>query len=308
MPHIDIRGVPHFYRWVTAAGQTADDTAAENPSEDAISQHRPTKPVMVFIHGWGGSLRYWLSTAQSLTDRFDCLLYDLRGFGQSRLPRPLSPDVAALGYELEGYADDLALLLDHLGLERIYLNAHSTGASVAVLFLNRYGDRVHRAVLTCSGIFEYVPWAFKLFHQASRGVVALRPAWLSRLPGVDRLFMTRFLYRPIPKLERIAFLEDYLLADGEAAMGTVYTAVSQQAAEVMPKEFAALQVPTLLVSGEHDQIIPAQLGTNAAALNPRIEQVTISDTAHFPMLEDPEVYRRHLASFLSPVRLQNELS
>ncbi len=286
MAYVDIRGVPHFYRWVTATGER--------------DQHQPSKPVMVFIHGWGGSLRYWMSTAQALTDHFDCLLYDLRGFGRSRIPRPLSPDVAALGYELEGYADDLALLLDHLGLEQVYLNAHSTGASIAVLFLNRYGDRVQQAVLTCSGIFEYVPWAFKLFHQASRGVVALRPSWLSRIPGVDQVFMTRFLYRPIPKPERIAFLEDYLLADGEAAMGTVYTAVSQRASEEMPKEFAALQVPTLLISGEHDQIIPAQLGINAAALSSQVEQVTIPNTAHFPMLEDPSTYHQHLKSFLAP--------
>ncbi|MGB3614638.1 MAG: alpha/beta hydrolase, partial [Elainellaceae cyanobacterium] len=252
----------------------------------------------VFIHGWGGSLRYWISTAQALTDNFDCLLYDMRGFGRSPLPRPVPADVAALGYELEGYADDLALLLDHLALERVCLNAHSTGASIAVLFVNRHRDRVEQAILTCSGIFEYVPWAFALFHQASRGVVALRPRWLSRIPGVDRLFMSRFLYQPIPQAERRAFLEDYLQANGEAAMGTVYTAVSKRASEVMPKEFAALERPTLLVSGEHDQIIPAQLGVNAAALSSQVEHVIIPNTAHFPMLEAPSVYRQRIESFL----------
>lgn len=288
MAYATIRGVPHFYQWVTATGE---------------NRHQPHKPVMVFIHGWGGSLRYWLSTATALTDRFDCLLYDLRGFGRSPLPRPISTEVAALGYELEGYADDLALLLDHLELDRVSLNAHSTGASVAVLFMNRYGDRVEQGILTCSGIFEYVPLAFKLFHQASRGVVALRPDWLSKIPGVDRLFMSRFLYRPIPKAERLAFLEDYLLADGEAAMGTVYTAVSKRASEMMPAAFEALTRPTLLVSGEHDQIIPARLGTNAAQLSPLVEQVVIPDTAHFPMLESPAVYRQHINAFLQPATL-----
>jgi len=287
MAYATIRGVPHFYRWITATGEQ--------------DQHQPTKPVMVFIHGWGGSLRYWLSTARALSDDFDCLLYDLRGFGRSPLPRPISADVAALSYELDVYADDLALLLDHLKLKRVCLNAHSTGASIAVLFVNRYCDRVDQAILTCSGIFEYVPLAFLLFHQASRGVVALRPAWLSRIPGVDRLFMSRFLYQPIPKPERQAFLEDYLQADGEAAMGTVYTAVSKQASETMPKEFAGLNRPTLLISGQHDQIIPAQLGTNAAALSPHVEQVVIPNTAHFPMLEAPAIYRQQIESFLQPV-------
>lgn len=289
MAYATVRGVPHFYQWVTATGEH--------------DQHQPDKPVMVFIHGWGGSLRYWLSTAAKLTDRYDCLLYDLRGFGRSRMPRPIASDVLTLGYELEGYADDLALLLDQLGVAQASLNAHSTGASIAVLFANRYAERVEQVILTCSGIFEYVPWAFKLFHQASRGVVALRPAWLSQIPGVDRLFMSRFLYRPIPKAERQAFLEDYLLADGEAAMGTVYTAVSQRASEIMPQAFAALSRPTLLVSGEHDQIIPAALGANAAQLSDLVDHVVIPDTAHFPMLEAPALYHQCIDAFLQPATL-----
>lgn len=67
MPLIKIRGVEHFYEWIR-------------------NQSGKTKPVMVFVHGWAGSGRYWESTAEALADDFDCLLYDLRGFGRSRLP------------------------------------------------------------------------------------------------------------------------------------------------------------------------------------------------------------------------------
>lgn len=285
MPYIQIRDVNHYYEWITE-------------SRDA----RPSgKPVMVFLHGWGGSARYWESTAWAIADTFDCLLYDLRGFGRSN---QIPDQASALSYELETYAEDLAHLLDTLGLQRIYLNAHSAGASIATFFLNLYPERVNRAILTCSGIFEYDKRAFDAFHQFGGYVVRFRPRWLYGLPLMDRLFMQRFLHRPLPGTISRAFLNDFLMANYAAALGTIYTCVSKRASEVMPQEFARLSVPTLLVSGARDIIIPADLGRKAAALNPQIEHIVMPDTAHFPMLEDAAQYLQHIRQFLGIETLQ----
>jgi len=275
MPTVDVRGVDHYYEWIRRS---------ENSH----------KPVMVFIHGWGGSGRYWRSTAEAIADNFDCLLYDLRGFGRS----VLSKNAPNLGYAMEDYADDLAILLDALNLKRVYLNAHSMGASLATFFLNRYSDRVHQAILTCNGIFEYNAFAFAAFHKAGGYVVKLRYNWFLKFPLADRMFMARFLHRPIPKSDRLEFLEDYLKADGAAAAGTIYTSVSKSAVETMPKEFAKLTVPTLMVSGEKDIIIPAKMGRQAAALNDKIQYAELPKTAHFPMLEDKTAYLNTINEFL----------
>ena len=275
MPTVDVRGVNHYYEWI-------------RHSENSI------KPVMVFIHGWGGSSRYWRSTAEAIADDFDCLLYDLRGFGRSTLP-PNAPD---LGYAMEDYADDLAILLAALNIQRVYLNAHSMGASIATFFLNRYCDKVQQAILTCNGIFEYNALAFAAFHKAGGYVVKFRYNWFLKFPFADRMFMARFLHRPIPKSDRLAFLEDFLLADQEAAAGTIYTSVSKEAVETMPQEFAKLTVPTLMVSGEKDIIIPAEMGRQAAALNDMIQYVELPNTAHFPMLEDKTAYLNTIKKFL----------
>ena len=289
MPTIAVRGVSHYYEWITASSQP--DTVAA-PSG---------KPVMVFVHGWGGSARYWESTAHAIAQDFDCLLYDLRGFGRSQAApadQPIPPDY----YELEHFADDLADLLDQLHLPRVYLNAHSAGASIATFFLNRYPERVAKAILTCSGIFEYDARAFAAFHTFGGYVVKYRPRWLYGLPFVDRLFMQRFLHRPIPTDISQAFLNDFLMADYATARGTIYTCVSQRASEVMPQEFAQLRVPTLLIAGERDKIIPAPLGERAASLNPQhIQLIVMPNTAHFPMLEDTPTYLAHLRDFLAPL-------
>jgi pimeloyl-ACP methyl ester carboxylesterase len=249
------------------------------------------KPVMVFIHGWGGSSRYWRTTAQSLSDRFDCLLYDLRGFGRS----PNSPTQT---YELEAYAEDLRELLDSLALNRVYLNSHSMGASIATIFASSYPQRVEKLILTCNGIFEYNKLAFETFYLFGGYVVKFRYPWFTKIPTLDRLFMARFLHRPIPASERRAFLEDFVLADAQAALGTIYTSVSEKAVIMMPQKFAQLEIPTLLISGAKDIIIPASLGRQAASLNDKIKYVEIPATAHFPMLEDPTTYLEEVNNFL----------
>ena len=276
MPIVDVRGVNHYYEWV-------------RQSENS------TKPVMVFVHGWGGSGRYWRSTAKAIADEFDCLLYDLRGFGRSSIPE----NAPELSYGMEDYAEDLAALLDALNLERVYLNAHSMGASIATFFLNRYSERVQQAILTCNGIFEYDARAFAAFHKFGGYVVKFRYNWFLKFPFADKMFMARFLHRPIDKSDRVAFLEDFLLADYEAAVGTIYTSVSKQAVETMPQEFAKLTVPTLMVSGEKDIIIPAKMGREAAALNnEHIQYVELPKTSHFPMLEDKTAYLNTIREFL----------
>ncbi|QLE56908.1 alpha/beta fold hydrolase [Nostoc sp. TCL26-01] len=302
MPFINVRGVEHYYEWIK---QSSTDVA---------------KPVMVFLHGWAGSARYWTSTANALSDKFDCLLYDLRGFGRSQgkpTVIPASESVAEsestpeklqaiqeLTYELAEYAEDLAVLLDKLQLQRVYINAHSMGASVATLFFNSYPQRVERGILTCSGIFEYDEQAFTAFHKFGGYVVKFRPQWLGKIPFVDKMFMARFLHRPIPKTESQAFLQDFLDADYDTALGTIFTSVSKAQAELMPQEFANLQVSTLLIAGEYDQIIPAAMGRQAAALNDKVEFVMIPNTGHFPMLEDAPTYLQKVREFLQVPALE----
>ena len=280
MSYLKVRGVDHYYQWIKQ------------------NTHSP-KDVMVFIHGWGGSARYWEAVAQTLSEQFDCLLYDLRGFGRSQ-PSPTSADQVKSVYDLETYAIDLAIMLDLLGLEQVYLHAHSTGSSIAALFLNRYPERVQKAILACNGVFEFEAKAFEQFHKFGSYVVKFRPKWMCSVPGLAEVFMARFLTQPIPHHQKVQFLTDFVEADYQAALGTMLTAVSKDAADSMPAEFSQLPRPTLLISGERDRIIPAEMGAKAAELNHQmITHQVISKTGHFPMLEAPDQYLNLVAEFMA---------
>jgi proline iminopeptidase len=295
MSYICVRGVEHYYEWIRQPEATEK------------------KPVMVFIHGWCGSAKYWESTAKALANKFDCLLYDLRGFGRSLLatsgtsvPRQSQsvlsaeslPTKAEMTYALEDYAEDLAALLEALAVDRVYINGHSMGASIATFFLNLYPQRAEKAILTCSGIFEYDEKLFAAFHKFGEYVVKFRPRWLARVPLADKMFMKRFLYRPLDRHISKAFLADFLIADYQAALNTIFTSVNERAAQLMPQEFAKLTVPTLIVAGERDRIIPASMGREAAALNEKVDFVMIPNTGHFPMLEDAATYLQCVQEFL----------
>ena len=282
MSYLKVRGVDHYYEWIK------DESGSKQP-----------KDVMVFLHGWGGSARYWEPVAHTLSAQFDCLLYDLRGFGRSQPSLGASQDQIKSVYDIETYAVDLAFFLEELALEQVYIHAHSTGASIAALFLNRYPERVKKAILACNGIFEFEAKAFEQFHKFGTWVVKIRPKVMLAVPGLEHLFMARFLTQSIPRSQKVEFLEDFVLADYQAALGTMLTAVSKESADTMPSEFSALPCPTLLISGECDRIIPADMGAKAAALNAKITHQIIPQTGHFPMLEEPDQYLEQVSTFLT---------
>jgi pimeloyl-ACP methyl ester carboxylesterase len=264
-----------FYEWVTVTGD------------------RTERPVLVFVHGWGGSARYWKATATALSDRYDCLLYDLKGFGRSQIQ-------AGSTSSLISCVADLMALLAALDVDRLSLIAHSMGSSIAALFLGDHGAKVDRAILTCGGIFEYNERAFQAFYKFGSGVVKFRPKWIAQVPGMDWLVMQRFLHRPLPQSDRREFLEDFLMADNGAALGTMFDAVSGAMAIALPQVYAGLSMPTLMISGQYDRIIPVKLGKAAAALNPAIEFTVMPDVGHFPMLEAAPEFLVRVRGFLQP--------
>ncbi|MBX2862197.1 MAG: alpha/beta hydrolase [Leptolyngbyaceae cyanobacterium MAG.088] len=276
MAYVTLNGVDHYYEWIC----------------DGPQGHRP---ALVFLHGWGGSARYWERTAHAMKHQFDCLLYDLRGFGRSSAASSTSAELGSL----ESFAEDLDCLLTTLNLERVFLSAHSMGASVALYFLNSFSQRVSKTILVCNGSFEYDELAFKAFHRFGSYVVMFRPSWLLHFPFAPQMFMSRFLKGQIPDADKKIFLNDFLQADAATALGTLKASVSKHATEAMPQAFAAINVPTLMISGQYDKITPAELGRQAASLSTHIKYVEVPGTGHFPMLEDAETYLSIVRAFLN---------
>ncbi|WP_126147359.1 alpha/beta fold hydrolase [Synechococcus elongatus] len=251
---------------------------------------------ILYLHGWGGSRRNWQPMAQALEDCGAGLALDWRGFGEAR-SQPAGQD-----YSLQATVADVVALLDQLALSPVRIVAHSWGCSIALLFAQAYPDRCDRLLLTASGLFTYSPIAFAIFQQISQLLVRSRSPLWQQIPGLDRLILSRFCHRPLDPATTRSFLADFLQADTEAAIGSLQDAVSANAIEQLGQAWRSIAVPTLLISGQFDQIAPVALAEQAATLSDRCRQVVIPQVGHLPMLEDPTTFAAIARPFLQAPR------
>ncbi|HEX4933058.1 MAG TPA: alpha/beta fold hydrolase, partial [Gemmatimonadaceae bacterium] len=93
---------------------------------------------IVFIHGFPHHRGLWAAQVGALLDRARCIALDLRGFGESTVAPP---------YSVDRYADDVAVLLDALKVERAVICGLSMGGYVALAFWRRHRARVRALVL-----------------------------------------------------------------------------------------------------------------------------------------------------------------
>jgi pimeloyl-ACP methyl ester carboxylesterase len=106
----------------------------------AVDEHpNPGAPPLVLLHGIGSRGETWRDMAAPLNTRFHLYIVDHRGHGDSAKPDS--------GYLLDNYADDLAALIDNLGLASPAILGHSLGALVAMTWAARHPSRARRIVL-----------------------------------------------------------------------------------------------------------------------------------------------------------------
>jgi len=194
-------------------------------------------PVMTHLHGFGLSGRYLLPTAEALAGDFHTLVPDLPGFGRSG--NPATP----LG--IVGLAHAAAAFLDAKGIARATLVGNSMGCPVIVEFARRYPERIDRAVLVSpAGGVRNQPLPRAALQLAQDGLreptrmlrVAVPDYLRFGVPSTVRLFraLTRF-----PSLDRLL----------------------------------ALRVPTLVVLGDRDPLMPTPQRVRTIAT--RVENPTV---------------------------------
>src|SRR5437660_918442 len=97
--------------------------------------------VVVQIHGAGFGHQNFEPITPLMTQRYQVLDLDLRGYGESDRPRG--------GYSMKVWSDDVAALLDHLGIEKAHVHGTSMGSMVAQQFAVDHHDRLRSLILSC---------------------------------------------------------------------------------------------------------------------------------------------------------------
>jgi len=254
--------------------------------------------AVVFLHGFGASLRNWDDIRPLLVPGPSYFFLDLKGFGMSSRPRDEH-------YALEDQARIVSSFISRqIRASKVVLVGHSYGAAVAVLVHLARVDSKEASELSGLVLIDGTLYP----HDLPPFVVHLRTPLWNQL--VTRLLSCRFQVRhalPASFLNQRVVTESLVdrYLQSYSPLGSRYSFI-KAAEQVLPEEperfvrrFSDVHVPTLLVWGEQDKIAPLADGRALGAALANSHLVVIPDCGHVPQEEKPQEAAGYLNEFLA---------
>ncbi len=282
----------------------------------------PTKcpHTLVFIHGWLLSRGYWQPLIERLAADYQCLAYDLRGFGQSQssseAESSCSPSslgavdrgATASRYTPAAYAQDLVVLLQKLNISSAWLIGHSLGGSIALWAADHRPECVKGVICINAGGGIYLKEAFEQFRSTGQQLLKVRPRWLCQLPLIDLLFTRANVARPIARCWGRQRVIDFVIAHPEAAIGTLLDSTTEEEINRLPQLVSQLKQPVYFLAGAKDQIMEPKYVRHLASFHPLFQGcgdnvIEIPHCGHLAMVEQPDV----VATLICSIVAQHEL-
>ncbi len=256
-------------------------------------------PTLLLLHGFGSSVFSWRKVSETLGEQARVIAFDRPGFGLSERPAVTE---AQNPYTPEAQVALSLGLLDTLGIDKAVLVGNSAGGAVAVNFALAHPKRVAGLVLVDAALRSGGPSGLvrALFNtpQATRlGPYLLRP--FGDEAGLELL---RRAYADPSRLTDadIAGYRRPLQADNwDKALWEVTKA--NRSYDLLPR-LAELKVPTLVVSGAEDEIVPLEQSQEAAKDIPGAELKVLADCGHVPQEECPKKFLGVVTPWLNTLR------
>lgn len=278
--------------------------AAITEQERTLHGHRVrfleagTGPVVLLIHGITSSADTWAPAMEAAADGRTLIAPDLLGHGGSAKPRG--------DYSLGAFASGMRDLLAALGHDRVTVVGHSLGGGIAMQFAYQFPERTERLVLVSSGGLGREVNLLLRAAALPGSELALRflsPRWLGRAAGGVGWAGSRIGLKTGRDLGEM--LQGFLsLSDGETRAAFVQSLravvdTGGQRVNGSDRLYLAAQLPTLLVWGERDPVIPVAHARAAHAAMPGSRLEVFPDAGHFPHMDDSERFAAVLEAFLA---------
>jgi pimeloyl-ACP methyl ester carboxylesterase len=271
-------------------------------------------PPLILLHGWPEFCQTWKKNIPTLATRFDTLVPDLRGFGGTRrrdgqVVESLTPDLLA---------QDLATLLDALGIDRVGIASHDVGGYAAQSFARLYPRRTaalfffncpYPGIGSRWGEAGHLPetW-YQYFHQWP---LAEELAGLSR--EACRLYIGHFLRHwaadPHAFDADLDAWVDNFLRPGNLKSGFAWYRGTLPMRQKLIREGAPkldpIACPTRVLWGERDPILKVEWRDRLPEYFSKLRVSTVPDAGHFVHYEKPETANREMLEFFGALVSNN---
>ena len=264
------------------------------PVEIYYEDHGSGSPV-VLIHGWPLNGDAWeKQTAALLAAGHRVITYDRRGFGRSSKP--------GIGYNYDTFAADLEALLKGLGLDGVALVGHSMGTGEITRYIGKYGSKRLRKAVLIGTLGPYLVKTAdnpegvdrKVFDDIRAGLKADRPATLME-------FLKNFYSVGGEDGKRVServIEANWAVGIGASPIGTV--ACIDAWIEDFRSDIARNDLPTLIIHGDDDRILPAVVTSRRqATLIKGARSIEIKGGSHGLLWTHAEEINNELVKFLA---------
>jgi len=255
-------------------------------------------PAVVLVHGITSSADTWRPAMEALAGEHTVIAPDLLGHGASAKPRG--------DYSLGAYASGIRDLLAALGHDRVTVIGHSLGGGVAMQFAYQFPERTERLALVSSGgLGREVNLLLRAaaLPGAELLLPLLAPSWLGRAVGGASWAGARLGLRARRDLEEMVrgFVSLSDAPTRAAFLHTLRAVIDPGGQRVSGRDrlYLAASLPTLLVWGERDPIIPVAHGRAAHAAMPGSRLEVFDASGHFPHMDDTTRFVAVLDDFLA---------
>lgn len=252
------------------------------------------KPV-ILIHGWPLSNEMWEYQIQALVENdFRVIAYDRRGFGKSSQPWN--------GYSYDVLADDLKAIIDHLKLKDITLVGFSMGGGEVVRYFSRYGGKnVSKAVL----ISSITPFLLRTENNPEGATPEKNEDTVTkikedRIGFLDDFGKTFFGMSLLNKPLSTPLLEYYRMLCSFASPRATLECAKSFSTTDFREEMISVNVPTLLIHGDEDEIVPIEISSEKATnLIPNNKFIIYEEAPHGLFYTHKERLNKDLKEFIN---------
>lgn len=247
-------------------------------------------PALLLVHGISDHSGTWTHVLPALAEHYTVIAPDLLGHGGSDKPRA--------DYAAAAYACGLRDLLGVLDIDRVTVVGHSLGGGVAMQFAYQFPERCSRLVLVASG--GVGRGVHPLLRLASAPGAELALPVLTRVPGLPTL-LPKLDFGPDATYARERYMA---LRDRNARTAFLRTLrsvvdVRGQVVTMLDRCYLTRGIPTLLVWGSADRIVPVGHARKAHAAMPGSRLEIFEGAGHFPHQTDPARFVSLLNEFIA---------